>query len=142
MLETEFKYFLDHQKELVKKYYDKYVIIKGNKIIGAHDTLVDAYFKTQKQGHKLRTFLIHPCLKVGEKSYITILQMDKDWRGTFDNVMKENYPDGEKTSDETYLKIQRRLREKNIKKYRKARSNIIETGNPTDGKLTASIQVK
>lgn len=96
MLETEFQYFLDHQDELVKKYKGKFIVIKDNKVIGAYDTFVDAYFltQTQEQGAKLGTFLIQECLP-GEECYTTYV-----------------------------------------------RGNIMETGNPTGGELTATILTK
>lgn len=73
MLDKEFQYFLDHQDELVKKYKGKFLVIKGQKVVGNHDTFEDAYFNTQKQGHELGTFLIQECLP-GEECYTVILR--------------------------------------------------------------------
>lgn len=67
MLEKEFQYYLDNQEELVKKYQDKYVVIKGEEIIGVYDSDEEAYFNTIKE-HEEGTFLIQFCEK-GESSY-------------------------------------------------------------------------
>ncbi len=66
-LEKEFKYFLDHQKELVKKYGGKFIVIKNRGVIGAYDTEIEAFEETKK-AHKLGTFLIQEC-KSGTEVY-------------------------------------------------------------------------
>ncbi|MDR0971069.1 MAG: DUF5678 domain-containing protein [Bacteroidales bacterium] len=60
MLEKEFKYYLDNQDELVKKYNNKYIVIVGEEVIGAYDSDADALFETEKT-HQLGTFLIQKC---------------------------------------------------------------------------------
>ncbi|MBW8049184.1 MAG: hypothetical protein FVQ77_02360 [Cytophagales bacterium] len=72
MLDKEFKYYLDNQDKLVKKYTGKYLVIKDNEVIGVHDTELDAYNKTQEQGHKLGTFLIQRCSE-GQNDYTITL---------------------------------------------------------------------
>ena len=37
MLEKEFTYYLDHQSELVEKYNGKFLVIKGEDVIGVYD---------------------------------------------------------------------------------------------------------
>jgi hypothetical protein len=59
-LEKEFKYYLEHQDELVKKYYGKFVVIKDNKVIGAFDSELEAIEKTSET-HELGTFLVQKC---------------------------------------------------------------------------------
>ncbi len=61
MLEKEFKYYIDHQDELVAKYRGKYIVIVGETVIGAYDTEIVAYTKSQEE-HALGTFLIQACL--------------------------------------------------------------------------------
>ncbi len=34
MLEKEFKYYLDHQKDLIEKYKGRYVVIRNDEVIG------------------------------------------------------------------------------------------------------------
>lgn len=44
----EFKYFQDHQEELINEFPDKFVVIKGQQVIGAYDTVTEAYLETNK----------------------------------------------------------------------------------------------
>lgn len=57
MLKQEFEYFLAHKDELVKKYLNKYLVIKDQQVIGSYDDQQTAYFETQKT-HEIGTFLI------------------------------------------------------------------------------------
>ncbi len=67
MLEKEFKYFKDHQEELVKKHEGKYLVIVGKEVVGVYDSEIDAYTEAKKR-HKPGTFLIQLCLP-GESAY-------------------------------------------------------------------------
>ena len=67
MLEKEFKYYLDHQTELVKKYNGKFLVIKGEEVIGVYDAEDTAFFDTEKS-HEAGTFLIQYC-ELGDSSY-------------------------------------------------------------------------
>lgn len=67
MLEKEFKYYLDHQKELVKKYNNKYIVIVDEKVVGSYDTQVEAFDASSKD-YKVGAFLIQLCTP-GEESY-------------------------------------------------------------------------
>ena len=67
MLEKEFKYFKDHQDELVKKFKGKYLVIVGQEVVGAYDTEIDAYVEAKKH-YKPGSFLIQQCLP-GESTY-------------------------------------------------------------------------
>lgn len=67
MLDKEFKYYLDHQSDLVKKYDGKYIVIVGEKVIGSYDSETEAYGESQKN-HALGTFLIQKCTP-GSESY-------------------------------------------------------------------------
>ncbi len=67
MLDKEFKYFVDHQEELVKKYNGRFIVIIGERVAGDFQTEADAYvemIKTQKPG----TFLIQQCIP-GQAAY-------------------------------------------------------------------------
>jgi hypothetical protein len=70
MLDKEFKYYLDHQNELVEKYNQKFIVIKGEKVIGVYDAEDVAYFETEKS-HETGTFLIQFC-EPGEDSYTQV----------------------------------------------------------------------
>lgn len=67
MLDAEFKYFLEHHEELVKKYENKYVVIKGDQVLGAYDAQIDAYNESKKK-HELGTFLIQ-LVTPGKEAY-------------------------------------------------------------------------
>ncbi len=66
-LEREFKYYLEHQNELVKKYNGKFIVIKNGEVIGAFDSELEAVEKTAEQ-HELGTFLVQKC-EPGSESY-------------------------------------------------------------------------
>lgn len=66
-LETEFKYYLEHQDELVKRYNGKFIVIKDRKVIGVFDSELEAITKTTET-HELGTFLVQKC-EPGSESY-------------------------------------------------------------------------
>lgn len=60
MLDKEFKYYLEHQEELLPKYNGKYVMIVGNNVVGAFNTIGEAYYSGQdKYGEG--NFLVQLC---------------------------------------------------------------------------------
>lgn len=61
MLKQEFQYYLDHQEALVKKYLNKFLVIKDEKIVGVYDTKQEAY-DNATSSYELGTFLIQQCL--------------------------------------------------------------------------------
>ena len=67
MLEKEFQYYLDNQKELVKRYNGKFIVIKNDSVIGAYNSHSEAYNETLKK-EELGTFLIQHCLP-GNEAY-------------------------------------------------------------------------
>lgn len=67
MLDTEFKYYVVHQKELLDKYAGKFIVIKEENVIGAYVSQMEAYNETLKT-EKLGTFLIQHCIP-GTQSY-------------------------------------------------------------------------
>lgn len=66
-LEKEFQYYIDHQDELVEKYGGKFVVIKGDEVLGAYDSEIEAIEETTKE-HELGTFLVQKC-EAGEENY-------------------------------------------------------------------------
>jgi len=66
-LEKEFKYYIDHQAELVKKYNGKFIVVKDCKVIGAFDSELEAINTTSEQ-YELGTFLVQKC-EPGSESY-------------------------------------------------------------------------
>lgn len=67
MLEKEFQYYLTNQKDLVKQYKGKFIVIKADAVIGAYSSEEEAYFETKK-AHEVGTFLIQLC-EEGDSSY-------------------------------------------------------------------------
>lgn len=67
MLEKEFKYYIENQNELVKKFLGKFIVIKDNQVIGDYDSQSEAYSETIKT-HSIGTFLIQHCMP-GTENY-------------------------------------------------------------------------
>lgn len=67
MLKDEFQFYLDNQENLVEKYKGKFLVIKGQKVIGVYDSEIDAYTKTVVK-EELGTFLIQEC-QPGQENY-------------------------------------------------------------------------
>ncbi len=61
MLEKEFQYYLDHQEEFVGKYLAKFLVIKGQEVVGVYETKQQAYNDSTSQ-YEIGTFLIQHCL--------------------------------------------------------------------------------
>lgn len=66
-LDKEFEYYLNHQDELVKIYNGKYIVIKGETVVGAYNSQTDAYFDSEKK-YGLGNFLIQLCTP-GKEAY-------------------------------------------------------------------------
>ena len=66
-LEKEFKYYLEHQDEFVKKYNGKFIVIKNREVLGVFDSELEAIEKTAET-HELGTFLVQKC-EPGSESY-------------------------------------------------------------------------
>lgn len=66
-LEKEFKYYLNHQDQLVEKYNGKFIVIKDCKLIGAFDSELEAINKTAEM-YEVGTFLVQKC-EPGSESY-------------------------------------------------------------------------
>ncbi len=66
-LQKEFRYYLDHQNELVDQYDGKVLVIKNCKVIGVYGTEPEAIEKTSKK-EELGTFLVQKC-EPGKDSY-------------------------------------------------------------------------
>lgn len=72
MLQKEFKYYLDHQDELAKEHFGRYIIIKDQKVLGDFSSEVEAILHAKKEiGLKLGTFLVQHCLP-GKENYTQV----------------------------------------------------------------------
>ena len=66
-MENEVKFYLDNQASILAKYGGKFVVIVGNEVVGAFDSMADAYFDSIKK-YEPGTFLIQECTE-GEEAY-------------------------------------------------------------------------
>jgi len=67
LLEKEFKYYLEHQQEFVKKYKGKFLAFKNQERLGVFNSELEAFEEISKK-YKLGTFLIQRC-EPGVDSY-------------------------------------------------------------------------
>lgn len=67
MLNNEFDYYKDNQDYFVDLYDGKYIVLKGEEVLGAYDTQLDAYLESAKN-HEVGTFLIQH-VSPGVESY-------------------------------------------------------------------------
>lgn len=66
-LQEEFDYYVKHQDELVEKYLNKFIVIRGQVVEGAFDTAVEAY-KDALTRYEAGTFMIQH-VTPGKDSY-------------------------------------------------------------------------
>jgi len=67
MLEREFKYYRDHQEELVKLYNGNTIVIIGEDVVGVYPTFEEALSASQRK-YEPGTYLIQVCAP-GEDNY-------------------------------------------------------------------------
>ena len=67
MLDKEFKYYLDNQEELARKWNRKFIVLVGEEIVGVYTSKIEAYSESQNK-YDLGTFLIQEC-GVGEENH-------------------------------------------------------------------------
>ncbi|MBO4327973.1 MAG: hypothetical protein J5831_01020 [Bacteroidales bacterium] len=67
LLENEFKFYLDNQASILAEYGGKFVVIVGDEVVGAFDTMAEAYYDSAKK-YEPGTFLIQHCTE-GEDAY-------------------------------------------------------------------------
>ena len=61
MLEKEYKFFIDHRDEFIKKHKNKYIVIKDEQVLGVYNSINEAAIATTKD-HPLGTFIIQQCI--------------------------------------------------------------------------------
>ena len=67
MLEKEFEYYVDHQKQLVEKYRGRYIVVIADKMVGDYSSEAEVYAESVKK-YQLGTFFIQQVLP-GPESY-------------------------------------------------------------------------
>ena len=60
MLDTEYKYYLEHQQELLARYKGRFLVIRENAVVGDYDSQAAAYLDSIKK-YELGSFLIQEC---------------------------------------------------------------------------------
>jgi len=66
-LDKEFKWYLDHQDELLKEYDGKVIVIKNCQVLGNYADFAEAVEETAKE-HEMGTFLVQKCT-AGDEDY-------------------------------------------------------------------------
>ena len=64
-LQNEYGYYLAHHDELAKQNLGKFLVIKGQKVIGVFDSDLEAIRGTSAT-HEIGTFLVQKCEAPGE----------------------------------------------------------------------------
>lgn len=59
-LEKEFAFYVANQKELVAKYDGRFLLIKGNEVVGDYATLIEALTEGESR-YEPGTFLVQEC---------------------------------------------------------------------------------
>lgn len=67
MLEKEFKYYLDNQDDLVKKYNHRFIVIVNDNVVGDYATMDEAFADASAK-YEMGTFLIQECTE-GNSAY-------------------------------------------------------------------------
>lgn len=66
-LNREFEWFLKHHEELLRKYDGKFVVIKGEAVLGSYEDPLTAIHETVKS-HEMGTFLVQ-MVSPGDSAY-------------------------------------------------------------------------
>jgi len=67
----ELEYFIAHQDELVRQYRDKYLVLAGEQVFGAHPSVGEAYAAGVKE-FGLGNFMLQLC-KPGPEAYTSAI---------------------------------------------------------------------
>lgn len=59
-LKKDYDYYTKNHNEIIKKYLNKFIIIKDEKIVDSYDTFEEAFQKSSEK-YKLGTFIIQKC---------------------------------------------------------------------------------
>ena len=66
-LKKEFRFYIEHQDEMVEKYDGKIIVIKDGIVLGAYDDELSAITES-KNSHQLGTFLVQR-VSPGDSAY-------------------------------------------------------------------------
>jgi len=69
MIEKDFQYYIQHQADLIKKHFGRFIIIKDEQVLGDFGSEIEAINYAKRTLHLvLGTFLVQQCLP-GEETY-------------------------------------------------------------------------
>ncbi len=71
MFERELQFFIANQDRLVAEHRGKTLVLRGEEVVSAHDTALDAYLEATKQ-YEPGTFMIQPCTEGADAYTVTI----------------------------------------------------------------------
>ena len=60
MLDKEYKYYLEHQQELLERYRGRFLVIIGDSVVGDYDSRAAAYLDSINK-YQPGSFLIQEC---------------------------------------------------------------------------------
>jgi hypothetical protein len=60
VFETELKYFIANQEDLVKRFKGTVLVIRAEEVVGAFPTAMDAYLEAAKQ-FPAGSYMLQPC---------------------------------------------------------------------------------
>lgn len=66
-VEQNFRYYLDHQNEFVKRYNGKYIVMMDNKVVDSYDDFQNAVYSSLEK-YEPGTFMIQLCTP-GKEAY-------------------------------------------------------------------------
>ena len=89
MFDEELTFFIENQDDLVEKHLGKILVLKGKRVIGVHENVIDAFLKT-KEAHQPGTFMLQPCLPGPDAYTVTIASAEV---ATFQAMNSNKRPD-------------------------------------------------
>lgn len=71
MFETELKYFIANQDELVKRFRGTVLIIRGSEVAGAYPSAIEAYLAARER-FAPGTYMLQPCEPGADAYTVTV----------------------------------------------------------------------
>jgi len=65
----EYLWFKTHEEELIKKYYNRYVVIKDEQVLGVYGSMAVAVNVTDQE-HRPGTYVVQHCVPRSERKII------------------------------------------------------------------------
>jgi hypothetical protein len=66
MLMDEYFYYKAHQEAIIKNHLGDYVVIKGNRILGYYEKMMEAFRDMAQKNEEPGTYAVRKCKPVGE----------------------------------------------------------------------------